>query len=78
MNTNQHRGKRSRRAQESLKPSGDPGVGGVLADPLDTDSSRDDIDPVAGRPSADAPQPRQHQDWSPNKRPAIRREDRNA
>jgi hypothetical protein len=50
--------------------AGDPGVGGLLADPTETDRRRDEIDPGAGPISADPPPPRHHRDWSPNKKPA--------
>ena len=65
-------------ADENPRISGDPGVGGMLADPLGSDASRDEIDPAAGAASADAPPPKHHQDWSPNRRPADRKESRKA
>jgi hypothetical protein len=49
--------------------AGDPGVGGLLADPLESDRYRDKIDPSAGKVSADPTPPRHHHDWPPNKRP---------
>ena len=49
--------------------AGDPGVGGLLADPLETDRHREGIDPSAGRASPDPAPPRHHHDWSPNKQP---------
>ncbi|UVC11032.1 hypothetical protein IHQ71_10865 [Rhizobium sp. TH2] len=49
--------------------AGDPGVGGLLADPLESDRHRDKIDPGAGEASADPAPPRHHRDWSPNKQP---------
>jgi len=51
---------------ESRAVAGDPGVGGLLADPLGTDANRDAIDPGAGRPTADPALPRHHRDGSPN------------
>ena len=61
--------------EEQRTVSGDPGVGGLLADPLASDSSRDEIDPGAGAPTADPAPPRQHHDWSPNKQPDTDKED---
>ena len=62
--------------------AGDPGVGGLLADPLESDRHRDAIDPGAGRASTDPATPRHHHDWSPNKHPkatnANRKEFRDA
>lgn len=49
--------------------AGDPGVGGLLADPLESDRHRERIDPGAGQASPDPAPPHHHHDWSPNKRP---------
>lgn len=59
---------------QATSHAGDPGVGGLLADPLETDVVREKIDPHAGTPSADAPRPEHHHDWSPNKKPDTRKE----
>ena len=60
-----------RQPRDGMKVAGDPGVGGLLADPLEVDQARDEIDPAAGPASNDAPPPTRHGDWSPNKRSSV-------
>ncbi|MDB5523443.1 MAG: hypothetical protein JWM58_1206 [Rhizobium sp.] len=48
--------------------NGDPGVGGLLADPLEPTATSDKDDTsVSGVPSPDPEQPEAHGDWSPNR-----------
>ena len=70
--------KRQSQADDAPRLSGDPGVGGLLADPLASDASRDEIDPGAGAPSPDPRPPQQHLDWSPNKKPDVGKGDSDA
>ena len=52
--------------------AGDPAIGALLADPLKTDSVRDEPDPSAGPGTPDPPPPRHHGDWlltEPGKKP---------
>lgn len=56
--------------------AGDPGVGGLLADPLGTDLHRDEIDPGAGGATAEPAPPRHHHDWSPNRQRGVVTSDR--
>lgn len=49
---------------------GDPGVGGLLADPLTPSRPHDEPDPKAGPPSPDPDPPRNHGNWTlPRKEP---------
>lgn len=43
---------------------GDPGVGGLLSDPLKPAEPHDDADPSSGPPSPDPAPPRHHGDWT--------------
>ena len=53
---------------------GDPGVGGLLADPLTPSRPHDEPDPNAGRPSTDPEPPRHHGNWTlPRKEPVPNR-----
>jgi hypothetical protein len=47
---------------------GDPGVVGLLSDPLAPAWPHDAPDPGAGPPDPDTPPPRHHGDWSPTRR----------
>lgn len=47
---------------------GDPGVGGLLSDPLAPAAQHDAPDPRAGPPDPDSPPPRHHGDWLPTRR----------
>ena len=47
---------------------GDPGVGGLLSDPLAPGGTHDAPDPAAGPPDPDSPPPRHHGDWLPTRR----------
>ena len=48
---------------------GDPGVGGMLADPLEPVLKPEHAEKVAdGPPSPDPPPPEAHGDWAPNRR----------
>lgn len=51
---------------------GDPGVGGLLSDPLAPADKHDSPDPAAGPPDADSPPPRHHGDWLPTHRGQAR------
>lgn len=42
---------------------GDPGVGGLLTDPLAPPGQHEEPDPTAGPPSPDPEPPRHHGDW---------------
>ena len=55
---------------------GDPGVGGLLADPQEPGRKAPSLPqrPDGKRPiSSDPSPPRDHHDWSPNKRPHTKR-----
>lgn len=53
---------------------GDPGVGGLLADPLSPSRPHHEPDPDAGPPSPDPKPPRHHGNWTvPRKDPARTR-----
>jgi len=53
---------------------GDPGVGGLLADPLTPSRRHDEPDASAGPPSPDPEPPRHHGNWTlPRKEPARTR-----
>jgi hypothetical protein len=45
--------------------SGDPGVGGLLSDPLKTPQPHEQPNPNAGPASPDPKPPRHHGDWLP-------------
>ena len=63
-------------SDDAIRPvASDPGVGGLLADPLGADPHRDEIDPDSGEPIADPAPPRHHHDWSPNKQPGAMKSD---
>ena len=47
---------------------GDPGVGGLLSDPLAPAGKREAPDPAAGPPDPNSPPPRHHGDWLPTGR----------
>ena len=51
---------------------GDPGVGGLLSDPLDPSPPHDEPDPEAGPPSPAPEPPRRHGDWMPTKKPQAK------
>ena len=53
---------------------GDPGVGGLLSDPLAPAGEHDSPDPAAGPPDPDSPPPRHHGDWLPTSREQINRQ----
>lgn len=62
------------RKQPMNRVFGDPGVGGLLADPLTTSRPHDNPDPNAGPPSPDPEPPRHHGNWTlPRKEPARAR-----
>jgi hypothetical protein len=46
---------------------GDPGMGGLLSDPLASGGKYDAPDPAAGSPDPDSPAPRHHGDWLPTR-----------
>lgn len=45
---------------------GDPGVGGILANPLATSGENDNPEPEVGPGSLDPAPPKHHGDWMPN------------
>ena len=51
---------------------GDPGVGGLLSDPLEPSEPHKEPDPDAGPPSPDPAPPRHHRDWMPPRKEAPR------
>ena len=51
---------------------GDPGVGGLLSDPLEPSESHQEPDPNTGPPSPDPEPPRHHGDWMPPHKDAAR------
>jgi hypothetical protein len=56
------------------KISGDPGVGGLLADPEDAGKTVPDLpsrQKAGDQPTADPAPPEQHRDWPPNKKPVT-------
>jgi hypothetical protein len=56
------------------KISGDPGVGGLLADPEDGGKTAPALparQPNSARATPDPVPPEKHHDWSPNKKPAT-------
>lgn len=62
------------RHERLSRVSGDPGVGGLLADPLTPSRPHDEPDPRAGPPSPDPAPPRHHGNWTlPRKEPARTR-----
>ena len=58
--------------REGERVYGDPGVGGLLSDPLAPAGKHDKPDPAAGPPDADGPPPRHHGDWLPMHRGQAR------
>ena len=48
--------------------SGDPGVGGILADPLAPSKDHDKPDPKAGSPCPDPVAPKHHGKWMPTEK----------
>ena len=64
----QHQGKTD---SEQRQP-GDPGVGGLLSDPLKPSRQHETPDPSAGAPSPDPEPPRHHGDWMPPRKAADR------
>lgn len=65
---------KSRTDDSSGRIEGDPGVGGMLADPEEAGSNAPALPrrPAKGKnPSADPAPPRSHRDWSPNKKPTT-------
>jgi len=48
--------------------SGDPGVGGILADPLATPTDHEQPDPEAGPPSPNPSPPKHHGEWMPTEK----------
>ena len=59
---------------EGRKPRlfGDPGVGGLLSDPLEPSGPHKEPDPDAGSPTPDPEPPRHHGDWMPPRKEAPR------
>lgn len=54
--------------RDLTKVNGDPGVGGLLADPLEAASkSGNENVPASGQPSPDPEPPKAHGDWAPNR-----------
>lgn len=53
---------------------GDPGVGGLLSDPLEPSRPHQEPDPKAGRPSPDPEPPRHHGDWMPPRKDVPRKD----
>jgi len=53
------------KASSGDRISGDPGVGGILADPLKPSERHDEPDPKEGPPSHDPEPPEQHGEWMP-------------
>jgi hypothetical protein len=51
---------------------GDPGVGGLLSDPLTPSRPHKAPDPAAGPPSPDPEPPRHHGDWMPPRKASSR------
>lgn len=51
---------------------GDPGVGGLLSDPLEPSGPHQAPSPGAGPPSPDPAPPRHHGDWMPPRKDASR------
>jgi hypothetical protein len=51
---------------------GDPGVGGLISDPLEPSGPHDKPDPDAGRQTPDPEPPRHHGDWMPPKKDTAR------
>lgn len=51
---------------------GDPGVGGLISDPLEPSGPHDTPDPNAGPRSPDPERPRHHGDWMPPKKDMAR------
>jgi len=48
--------------------SGDPGVGGILADPLGPAKHHENPDPDGGPPSHDPAPPKHHGEWMPTEK----------
>lgn len=65
----QHSDRRSGRLD---RVSGDPGVGGLLSDPLEPSGPHHDPDPHAGPVSPDPKPPRHHGDWMPPRKDVSR------
>ena len=66
----------SKAKQDEKRPDnvqGDPGVGGLMADPLAPAAKHDQPDPAAGPPSSDPEKPRHHGDWLPTQKDAQQR-----
>jgi hypothetical protein len=61
-----------RREREDDDIAGDPGVGGLLSDPLESSGPHEEPDPSAASPSPDPEPPRQHGDWMPPRKDAGR------
>lgn len=64
---------RSQKRHDGDRPDigpGDPGVGGLLSNPLKPSGKHEQPDPAKGRPSPDPAPPRHHGDWTPTKRTA--------
>lgn len=55
---------------------GDPGVGGLLSDPLSTPEPHEEPDSRAEPPSPSPAPPRHHGDWMPTKKEASKSETR--
>jgi hypothetical protein len=53
------------KTSEDDRVSGDPGVGGILADPLEPSKEHDNPDPEAAPPSPDPAPPEHHGEWMP-------------
>jgi hypothetical protein len=56
----------------AIRIFGDPGVGGLLSDPLEPSGRHQEPDPDAGPPSPDPEPPRHHGDWMPPRKEAPR------
>lgn len=57
------KGHGDRRDRREADVTGDPGVGGLLSDPLESSGPHEEPDPTAGAPSPDPEPPRRHGDW---------------
>lgn len=60
------------RNDERRRIPGDPGVGGLLSDPLEPSQPHEEPDPSGGPASPDPEQPRHHGDWMPPRKAAGR------
>lgn len=53
--------------KDQRRVSGDPGVGGLLADPLEPSAPHAEPEPGSANPSPEPAPPRHHGDWRPTK-----------